>query len=88
VLPNSNEDRALVDRSLGKRLELLLAGGFFRPLSRPTAAVYVDCAERLIETADEGGQVLHGEARLLIRGCSCDIQMSSSLKMRAEVSAT
>ena len=67
VLPNSNEDPALVDRSLGKRLELLLAGGFFRPLSRPTAAVYVDCAERLIETADEGGQVLHGEARLLIR---------------------
>jgi hypothetical protein len=67
VLPNSNEDPALVDRSLGKRLELLLAGGFFRPLSRPTAAVYVDCAERLIETADEGDQVLHGEARLLIR---------------------
>ena len=29
--------------------------------------MYVDCAERLIETADEGGQVLHGEARLLIR---------------------
>ena len=48
ALPNSNEDPALVDRSLGKRLELLLAGGFFRPLSRPTAAVYVDCAERLI----------------------------------------
>ncbi|PAW88548.1 MAG: hypothetical protein B9S33_04555 [Pedosphaera sp. Tous-C6FEB] len=42
-------------------------GGFFRPLSRPTAAVYVDCAERLVEAADESGQVPHDEARLLIR---------------------
>ena len=58
-----HEDRA----SLGTRLAPLFGGGFFRPLSRPTAAVYVDCAERLIEAADEGGQVPHDEARLLIR---------------------
>src|SRR5438132_8240797 len=37
---------------------------FFRPLTRPTAPIYVDCAERLAEAADEGGQVAHGEARL------------------------
>lgn len=53
--------------SLGQRLGPLFEGGFFRPLSRPTAAVYVDCAERLIAAADEGGQVAHDEARLLIR---------------------
>ena len=53
--------------SLGLRLAPLFNGGFFRPLSRPTAAVYVDCAERLIQAADESGQVPHDEARLLIR---------------------
>ena len=53
--------------SLGTKLSPLLNGGFFRPLSRPTAAVYVDCAERLVDTADDGGQVDHSEARLLIR---------------------
>ncbi len=53
--------------SLGSRLSRLLNGGFFRPLSRPTAAVYVDCAERLVDAADESGQVPHDEARLLIR---------------------
>jgi len=53
--------------SLGTRLGPLLNGGFFRPLARPTAAVYVDCAERLVEVADESGQVPHDEARLLIR---------------------
>ncbi|MEO8426843.1 MAG: Wadjet anti-phage system protein JetA family protein, partial [Verrucomicrobiota bacterium] len=53
--------------SLGTKLLPLLGGGFFRPLSRPTAAVYVDCAERLVDAADEGGQVAHAEARMLIR---------------------
>ncbi|MCW5557172.1 MAG: hypothetical protein KIT22_04975, partial [Verrucomicrobiae bacterium] len=53
--------------TLGQRLAPLFGAGFFRPLSRPTAAVYVDCAERLVEAADEGGQVPFDEARLLIR---------------------
>ena len=53
--------------SLGQRLAPHFGAGFFRPLSRPTAAVYVDCADRLAEAADEGGQVPHDEARLLIR---------------------
>lgn len=54
-------------RSLGARLDPLFSSGFFRPLSRPTAVVYVDCAERLAATADESGQILHAEARKLIR---------------------
>ncbi len=53
--------------SLGRKLAPLLEGGFFRPLARPSAAIYVDCAMRLSEAADEGGQIPHDEARLLIR---------------------
>ncbi len=53
--------------SLGQRLAPLFNAGFFRPLSRPTAAIYVDCADRLVDAADDGGQVPHDEARLLIR---------------------
>src|SRR5690348_6708923 len=54
-------------KSLGAKLSPILGGGFFRPLSRPTAAVYIDCADRLAEAADEGGQIGHGDARQLIR---------------------
>jgi hypothetical protein len=53
--------------SLGVRLGTLLTGSFFRPLARPSAVIYVDCADRLMEAADEGGQVAHDEARALIR---------------------
>jgi hypothetical protein len=53
--------------TIGQKLGPLFSGGFFRPLSRPTAAVYVDCADRLAEAADEGGQIPYQEARLLIR---------------------
>lgn len=35
-------------------------------MSRPAAAIYIDCAERLVEASDDGGQVAHSEARLLI----------------------
>lgn len=45
----------------------MLGGGFFRPLARPTAGIYIDCADRLAEAADEGGQIPHAEARTLIR---------------------
>ncbi|MCD6052583.1 MAG: hypothetical protein K0Q55_4001 [Verrucomicrobia bacterium] len=68
---NSVKDIALMSdetrSSLGTKLAPLLNGGFFRPLSRPTAAVYIDCADRLVEASDEGGQIPHDEARLLIR---------------------
>lgn len=55
------------EQSLGLKLAPLLEGGLFRPLCRPTAAIYVDCAERLMEAADEGGQVPYDQARVLIR---------------------
>jgi hypothetical protein len=54
-------------KTLGERLAPFLSGGFFRPLSRPTAAIYIDSADRLAEAADEGGQIPHAEARALIR---------------------
>ena len=53
-------------KSLGTKLSPILGGGFFRPLTRRTAPIYVDCADRLAEAADEGGQI-PCEARLLIR---------------------
>jgi len=53
--------------SLGERLSPLLSGHFFRPLTRPSAKVYIDCANRLAEAADAGGQVLYPDARDLIR---------------------
>jgi hemerythrin-like domain-containing protein len=54
-------------QGLGTKLAPLLGGGFFRPLTRPTAAIYIDCAANLCEAADEGGQIEHAEARQLIR---------------------
>ncbi|MCH8540845.1 MAG: DUF5716 family protein [Opitutales bacterium] len=53
--------------SLGKRLGPLFETGFFRPLARPSAAVYVDCAERLTGAALDAGQIGRNEARLLVR---------------------
>jgi len=53
--------------SLGKRLFPLFEAGFFRPLARPSAAVYVDCAERLTGAALDAGQLDRNEARLLVR---------------------
>lgn len=53
--------------SLGEKIAPLLHGGFFRPLSRRTAAIYIDCAARLLESVDEGGQLRHAEARVIIR---------------------
>ena len=58
---------AASSKSLGARIAPLLDGGFFRPLTRPSAAVYIDCADRLAEAADEGGQIPINEARVLIR---------------------
>lgn len=53
----------LQSTSLGTRLAPLLASGVFRPLARPTASVYVDCAERLVEAADESGRFCGLNAR-------------------------
>jgi hypothetical protein len=54
-------------KSLGGKLSSFVGGGFFRPLNRRSAAIYIDCAERLIDAADDGGQVVHSDARALIR---------------------
>lgn len=56
-----------VQSSLGHRLDPLLDSGFFRPLARPSAPVYVDCAARLVEAALESGQLDRAEARALVR---------------------
>lgn len=53
--------------NLSEKLLASVSRDFFRPLTRPSAAVYVDCAERLIEVAGEAGRVPHGEAIALIR---------------------
>lgn len=52
---------------LSDRLAGILQDGFFRPLARPSAPIYIDCADRLAESADEGGQLTHGDALSLIR---------------------
>ena len=55
------------DTRLSSRLSSLLGSEFFRPLSRPSAPIYVDCADRLSLSADEGGQLTHGDTLALIR---------------------
>jgi len=52
---------------LSERLSGVLAWNFFRPLARPSAPVYVDCADRLERAADEGGQLSHSDAIAIIR---------------------
>jgi hypothetical protein len=56
-----------VEKLLSERLAGVLPSGFFRPLARPSAPVYIDCADRLAESADEGGQVSHADTQALIR---------------------
>jgi len=59
-------DREIVG-TLSTRLAGTVAPGFFRPLARPSAPVYIDCADRLLDSADDGGQVSHEDALILIR---------------------
>ena len=53
--------------SLSQRLAQLFEQGFFRPLARPSAQLYVDCADRLELASDEGGQLSHADAIALVR---------------------
>jgi hypothetical protein len=53
--------------TLSARLLPVLAGGFFRPLARPSAPLYVDCADRLELASDDGDQLSHADAIALIR---------------------
>ena len=52
---------------LSQRLFAAVTADFFRPLARPSAAVYVDCAERLVEEAGEAGRLPQMEAMAIIR---------------------
>lgn len=53
--------------SLSTQLQHRLPDGFFRPLSRPSWPVYVDAADHLLESADEGGQLGREDTLLLLR---------------------
>jgi hypothetical protein len=54
-------------QTLGTRLTPWLKGNFFRPLGRRSAAVYVDCAEKLVEASDEKGTLSFEDAHDIIR---------------------
>lgn len=54
---------------LSLRLGRTVPDGFFRPLARPSAPIAIDCADHLARSADEGGQLSHLDAQLLIRDC-------------------
>lgn len=53
--------------TLSQRLLGSVSRDFFRPLTRPSAAIYVDCAERLADVAGEAGRIPQSEAIVLIR---------------------
>jgi transposase len=53
--------------SLSQRLLSSVSRDFFRPLTRPSAAIYIDCAERLADVAGEAGRIPQSEAIVLIR---------------------
>jgi len=53
--------------SLSHRLLESVSRDFFRPLSRASAALYIDCADRIAETAGDAGRVPHADAIAVIR---------------------
>lgn len=52
---------------LSQRLFRLAGTEFFRPLSRPSAPVYVDCADRLVEEAGEAARLPWKDAVAIVR---------------------
>jgi hypothetical protein len=52
---------------LSQRLYEAVSPEFFRPLTRSSARIYVDCADRLVTAAMEAGRLPHGEAVTIIR---------------------
>ncbi|MDB6077901.1 MAG: hypothetical protein JWO82_1648 [Akkermansiaceae bacterium] len=57
----------MIRESLSHRLLQSVSRDFFRPLSRPSAAIYIDCADRIAEAAGDAGRVTHLDATALIR---------------------
>ncbi len=52
---------------LSERIERVVSADFFRPLTRRSAPVSIDCAQRLIDEAGLAGRLPLGEAQQLIR---------------------
>lgn len=55
------------DPLLSEKLLASVSRDFFRPLTRPSAAIYVDCAERLTDEAGEAGRIPQSEAIAIVR---------------------
>lgn len=53
--------------ALSQRLFRLAGTEFFRPLSRPSAPVYVDCADRLVDEAGESARLPWRDAVAIVR---------------------
>ncbi|WP_461782757.1 Wadjet anti-phage system protein JetA family protein [Prosthecobacter sp.] len=53
--------------TLSTRLSRSVSADFFRPLARPSAPVYVDCADRLIDEAGEAGRLSQRETIEIIK---------------------
>jgi Family of unknown function (DUF5716) len=58
---------SLMITGLSSRLQRVVSADFFRPLARPSAPVYVDCADRLIQEAGESGRLPHKEMLEILR---------------------
>ena len=52
---------------LSEKLLTHVSRDFFRPLTRPSAAIYVDCAEKLADEAGEAGRLAQNEAVAIVR---------------------
>ncbi|BCU77051.1 Wadjet anti-phage system protein JetA family protein [Luteolibacter sp. LG18] len=53
--------------SLSHRLLDSVSRDFFRPLSRASAALYIDCADRIADTAGDSGRIPQADAIAVIR---------------------
>lgn len=53
--------------SLSYRLLGSVSRDFFRPLSRPSAALYIDCADQIADAAGDAGRIQQPEALALVR---------------------
>lgn len=53
--------------TLSQRLFRFSGTEFFRPLSRPSAPVYIDCADRLMEEAGEAARLPYRDALAIVR---------------------
>jgi len=62
----------MISPSLSEKLLSSVTRDFFRPLTRPSAAIYVDCADRLADIAGDSGRLPHSEAVALI----CEVLQS------------